>query len=149
MVIHMLNEDHWELFPHEADMGIRGIGSTLEKAFEMAAMALTATITDVDKVDAHVVKQIECTSEDYDLLFYDWLNAIIYEMDCESLLFSQFEVVIVQLSDNLWQLTGRIGGEPINIAKHEPAVEIKGATFSELNVYQKNNQWIAQCIIDI
>jgi SHS2 domain-containing protein len=26
----------WELFPHEADMGVRGVGSSKEEAFEQA-----------------------------------------------------------------------------------------------------------------
>ena len=36
----------WEHFPHEADIGIRGIGSTREEAFEQAALALTAVTAD-------------------------------------------------------------------------------------------------------
>jgi SHS2 domain-containing protein len=37
---------HWEHFAHEADMGIRGIAPTLEQAFEQAALAMTAVVTD-------------------------------------------------------------------------------------------------------
>lgn len=36
----------WEHFSHEADIGIRGTGSTLAEAFEMAGRALTAVVTD-------------------------------------------------------------------------------------------------------
>ena len=36
----------WEHFPHQADMGVRGIGPTKEAAFEGAALVLTAVITD-------------------------------------------------------------------------------------------------------
>jgi len=34
---------HWEHFPHEADVGIRGFGATLAEAFEQAALAMSAT----------------------------------------------------------------------------------------------------------
>jgi hypothetical protein len=37
---------YWEHFSHDADIGIRGIGATKEKAFEQAAIALTSVITD-------------------------------------------------------------------------------------------------------
>ena len=37
----------WEHFPHQADIGVRGIGSTKEAAFERAAQAVTAVITDL------------------------------------------------------------------------------------------------------
>src|SRR5690606_28024908 len=37
----------WEHFAHDADMGVRGVGSTLAEAFEQGALALTALITDL------------------------------------------------------------------------------------------------------
>src|SRR3972149_8529533 len=36
----------WEHFPHIADIGVRGIGATRAQAFEQAALAMTAGITD-------------------------------------------------------------------------------------------------------
>ena len=36
----------WEHFPHEADIGVRGRGMSAATAFEQAALALTAVITD-------------------------------------------------------------------------------------------------------
>lgn len=44
-------EAHWEHFPHEADMGVRGIGSTKAQAFEQAALALTHVIVDPSLVN--------------------------------------------------------------------------------------------------
>ena len=40
-------QPNWEHFPHEADIDVRGIGSTKEATFENAAQALTAVITDL------------------------------------------------------------------------------------------------------
>ena len=36
---------HWEHFPHEADIGIRGFGATPAEAFEQAALAMSAAAT--------------------------------------------------------------------------------------------------------
>ncbi len=36
----------WEHFPHGADIGVRGFGATREQAFEQAAVALSAVITE-------------------------------------------------------------------------------------------------------
>jgi len=36
---------HAELFPHGADIGVRGVGPTRASAFEQAALALTSAIT--------------------------------------------------------------------------------------------------------
>ncbi|HSQ52373.1 MAG TPA: archease [Nitrospiraceae bacterium] len=43
-------QPHEEHVPHQADIGVRGIGSTKEAAFERAAQAMTAVITDPESV---------------------------------------------------------------------------------------------------
>jgi len=45
-----MNKKRWEHFPHEADMGVRGIGNSKEEAFEQAAIAMSAVITDPAKM---------------------------------------------------------------------------------------------------
>jgi len=140
-----MNNEHWEHFPHEADMGVRGVGATVEKAFEQAALAMTAVITDPAKVAASETIEIACQAPDDELLFVDWLNALIYEMATRKLLFSRFEVHI-----NEHYLTARAWGEPLNPEKHQPAVEIKGATYTALRVAREaNGEWMAQCVVDV
>jgi len=36
-----MSEKRWEHFEHDADVGLRGVGPTLEAAFEEATRALT------------------------------------------------------------------------------------------------------------
>lgn len=134
----------WELFSHEADMGIRGIGPTLVDAFEMAAIALTAVVTDPQLVKSQTEININCTAPDREILFLDWINAIIYQMDTRQMLFSQFQI---DIKDNT--LAAIIKGEPVDRVKHQPAVDVKGATFTALRVIQENNIWIAQCVVDV
>lgn len=42
----------WETFPHEADVGVRGLGNTLAESFAGATTALTSVICDPQKVGA-------------------------------------------------------------------------------------------------
>lgn len=47
-------------------------------------------------------------------------------------------------------LTGLGWGEPLDRARHRPAVEIKGATYTELHVRQDaDGTWHAQCVVDV
>jgi len=135
---------HWEHFEHKADIGVRGIGNTLAEAFEQAALAMSAIVTDLSYIDPKQTIDVACEDPDQELLLVDWLNALIFETATRKMLFSRFEV---NIEDG--QLTARIWGEPINIARHQPAVEIKGATYTELKVYQEQGQWVAQCIVDV
>lgn len=64
----------WELFEHGADIGIRRIAPTLHQAFEQAAMALTAVITNPDQVSAVKTVSIRCQAPDNELLLLDWIR---------------------------------------------------------------------------
>ena len=86
---------------------------------------------------------------DETLLFVDWLNAIVYEMATTRRLFSRFDVTIDRTPDGL-HLSGTADGEPVDVARHHPAVEVKGATHTELRVGPLDTGgWIAQCIVDV
>lgn len=135
---------HWEHFLHIADIGVRGYGANKEEAFEQAALAMTAVITDPAAISPKRRLDVDCEAPDDELLFVDWLNAIIYEMAVRKMLFSRFHVQLTGL-----RLKGTIEGEKIDHAKHKPAVEVKGATYTALRVYQTKNIWIAQCVVDV
>ena len=136
---------HWEHFPHEADMGVRGIGASREQAFEQAALALTSVIADLDKVAAREPVEIRCEAPDDELLFVDWLNSLVYEMATRHMLFSRY---VVHLDGT--RLTATAWGEPIDRTRHQPAVEVKGATYTGLRVAQAaDGHWVAECIVDV
>lgn len=136
---------HWEHFSHQADIGVRGLGETVSEAFEQAALALTAVITDLASVTPAQTVTVECDNPDRELLLVDWLNAIVYEMATRSMLFSRYEI---QLADN--HLTATLHGEAVDVKRHQPAVEVKGATYTELKVKQRaDGLWLAQCVVDV
>lgn len=59
-----MNPPRWEHFPHDTDIGIRGIGNKLNEAFEQAALAMTAAVTDLQWVKASEVVTITCQAPD-------------------------------------------------------------------------------------
>jgi SHS2 domain-containing protein len=135
----------WRHFQHMADIGVHGFGATLAEAFEQAALAMTAVITDPATVRQESVVEVACSAPDHELLLVDWLNAWVYEMATRNMLFSRFQVT---LADDA--LHGLGWGEALNRARHQPAVEIKGATYTELRVWQDEaTTWHAQCVVDV
>jgi tRNA nucleotidyltransferase (CCA-adding enzyme) len=136
----------WEHFEHRADMGIRGIGPDMAEAFAQAALAMTAIITDPAGIRAERSIRLECREPDPELLFIDWLNRVIFEMATRVMLFNRFDV---HISDP-GELQAEIHGEPVDRSRHAPAVEIKGASFTELVVRQRpDGLWVAQCVVDV
>ncbi len=140
-----MTEARWELYSHPSDIGVRGVGPTREEAFAQAALALTSVITELGKVQAKEAVEIECKEDDQELLFLCWLSSLLYEMDTRGMLFSRFEVEAVEGG-----IKARAWGEPVDVARHEPAVEVKAATYGDLKVEQDGSGgWIAQCIVDV
>jgi tRNA nucleotidyltransferase (CCA-adding enzyme) len=136
----------WEHFEHRADIGVRGYGADLADAFAAAGQALTAIVTDPARVRPEVTLKVHCDEADPELLFIDWLNLVIYEMAVRRMLFSEFAVTI----DPGGRLRATMRGEALDRSRHEPAVEIKGATFTALDVHQcQDGSWIAQCVVDV
>lgn len=141
----MAAEDHWEHFSHGADIGVRGWGSTPAAAFEQAAVALAAAVADLGSIRLEEQVDIHCEAPSLDILLVDWLNALIYEMSTRSMLFGEFRARI----DGL-ELQGTACGERVDRERHQPVVEPKGATFTELCVRRDDEgRWVAQCIVDV
>jgi tRNA nucleotidyltransferase (CCA-adding enzyme) len=135
----------WEHFAHGSDVGVRGVGPSKEEAFEQAALALTAVIADLQAVEPKEEVEITCEAPDDELLLVDWLNALVYEMATRKLLFGRFRVQL-----NGHRLDGRARGERIDVARHQPAVEVKGATLTCLRVGREaDGSWAAQCVVDV
>jgi tRNA nucleotidyltransferase (CCA-adding enzyme) len=140
-----MSKTHWEHYSHPADIGIRGFGPSKEEAFAQAALALTAIVTDLQKIEPKQQVEISCQDQDDEFLFVDWLNAIIYEMATQQMLFSRFEVSVENE-----RLSASAFGEKIDVKKHSPAVEVKAATYTDLKVRQnKNGNWVVQCVVDV
>jgi SHS2 domain-containing protein len=89
--------------------------------------------------------EIYAEAPDSEALLVDWLNALVYEMAVRRMVFGRFDVRIdgTALQATAW-------GEPVDRERHRPAVEVKGATYTELKVYRDaSGAWIAQCVVDV
>lgn len=135
----------WEHFPHGADIGVRGYGATQADAFAQAATALCAIVTEPRNVAEREGVDVSCAAPDAELLLVGWLNALIYEAATRRMCFARFDV---RIADG--RLQRRAWGEPLDVTRHEPAVEPKGATYTALHVAREpTGRWVAQCVVDV
>ena len=135
----------WNHFVHDADIGLEGRGPSLAAAFEQTALALTAVITDPGRVEERQAVDIQCEALDPELLLVDWVNALIYEMAIGRMLFARFSVIIED-----GRLRATAWGEGLDPHRHQPAVEVKGATYTALSVTKgKSGTWTARCVVDV
>jgi SHS2 domain-containing protein len=134
----------FETFAHDADIGVRGRGATLAEAFANAGRALTAVVTDLASVREVLSVEVSCEADDAELLLFDWLNALVFEMATRRVLFARYDVEVEGAA-----LSARAFGEPVEVARHHPAVEVKGATWTGMRVAREGASWVAECVVDV
>jgi SHS2 domain-containing protein len=139
----------WEHFEHGADVGVRGRGNSPERAFEGAACALFALLAeDLAAVQLSVEEPVACEAANLEELLVAFLNELLYLFDSRHVVFGRFEVAIEQTSRDV-HLTGTARGEPFDPERHDFTVLPKGATFTALEVARRDDEWIAQCVVDV
>jgi tRNA nucleotidyltransferase (CCA-adding enzyme) len=140
----MLGLPAFETFGHDADIGVRGRGATLAEAFANVGRALTSVVTDPARVRETISAAIACQADDPESLLFDWLNALVFEMATRWLVFARYEVGIDE-----GRLRATAFGEPVEVERHQPAVEVKGATWTGLRVAREGELWVAECVVDV
>ncbi|RKG65709.1 archease [Corallococcus sp. CA054B] len=135
---------HWEHFTREELLGVRGVGRSMEQAFEMAALGLCALVTDPRSVEAHEELEVACQSADHEQLLADWLRAVVGAMAGRHL---RFQCFVVRL-DGL-NLFGHGFGERAGQARHGTHVAVTGASFTDVSVRQgTEGVWTAEALVD-
>jgi len=136
---------NWSHFSHGADIGLEGTGPSVNAVFEQVAMAMTGVVTDPVLVRPARKIAIHCEAPDIELLLVEWLNALVFEMATRGMLFGRFKVRVEEGG-----LDGVAWGESVSRRRHQPAVEIKGATYTALSVRRRDDgTWIARCVVDV
>jgi protein archease len=130
-------------FEHGADVGIVGRGATMEQAFEDAARATFAIMTNLDAVHPIETVNLELEEADNELALVRWLNLLLGLARERGLALSRFHL---ERDGVRWR--GTASGEPWRAAL-ERGVEVKGATLTMLEVKKTAGGWEARCIVDV
>jgi SHS2 domain-containing protein len=135
--------ERYSYFDHDADVGIVGRGALLEEAFEAAAAAVFARMTDLSAVRAIESVRIEFEEADVELALVRWLNLLLGVARERALMFSAFRL---ERDGVVWR--GLASGEAWR-TNQERGVEVKGATLTMLKVEHTAAGWEARCVVDV
>jgi SHS2 domain-containing protein len=135
----------YETFEHTADLGLRVRAADLNTLFAEAGRGFfSIVVEDLDAVRPvqHRAFEIAGTSRDY--LLFDWLNELLFVFETDRLALAEFEVRVTEFG-----LTATARGEPLDLARHRVAREIKAITYHQLKVEKTSDGWLAEVIVDI
>lgn len=130
-------------FEHGADVGIFGRGASPELAFQQAARAMFALMTETGRVAAKESVAFEFDEPDLELALVTWLNGLLSHAADRGLALAHFAL---ERADSHWK--GRAWGEPWRPGL-ERGTGVKGATLTMLSVANAGGAWDARCVVDV
>ncbi|GIX28660.1 archease [Pelomicrobium sp. G1] len=133
----------YDYFEHDADIGVIGRGRTVTEAFEAAARAMFAIMTDLAQVGQALTVQVEFEEPDVELALVTWLNRLLGAAREHGAVFSRFSL---ERRGDRW--VGEASGEAWT-SRMERGVEVKGATLTMLSVRERDGEWEARCVVDV
>ena len=119
----------YETLEHTADILVRCTGNTLEECFESAAYALFDQMVDASKAERKMKFHVETEKEDIEDRLYSFLSELLFIMDSESVVMSEFKVTF-----SGEKLFCEAYGEKLDPSKHRPRTEIKAITYHMMHI---------------
>jgi SHS2 domain-containing protein len=139
-----LPEHHIEEIEHTADWAIRVRARELPGVFIGAARGMFGLLTDLSQVAAGRRFEIDLQAIDVETLLIDWLNELLYLGEREGLVFCDFDVHDLAVSDGA-RLRAQVGGSrPGELLK-----TIKAATFSGLAIQRDEEGFQVDLVFDV
>jgi len=128
-----------------ADVAFVAYGNDLNELFANAALAMFNVMVETKNVERKVERRISVSGDDLVSLLFNWLNELLFYVDAENLVFSEFNVSV---DTERFTLTAACRGEQIS-AKHEVKTHVKAATMHRMKIEKKQGRWEATVILDI
>lgn len=138
---------NFEYFDTTADIGIKVISNDLTEAFKNSALATLNLITDIDKIETKISKEIKIISEDEYGLLYDWVTELLILLDSENFIASEYDISITE--DDEYILQGKITGDLYDTSIYNYKTEVKAITYHEMNIEKNENKTKIKFIVDL
>ena len=142
-------EGKFEFLEHTADVYVRAHGTTMQEAYENAALAMFETITKTSKVLPKQEETITVEAEDQYALLYNWLEALLVNSETKGMLYSKFEIADWEETADSFKFTAKIWGQKFNPKKHLQKVAVKAVTYHLMVVIREKEKAVLEFILDI
>ncbi|HET6580503.1 MAG TPA: archease [Methanoregula sp.] len=133
----------FEEIPHTADVKIHASAPTLEELFSETFKALMQVMYGTSR-HGGTTREIRIESTDTESLLADFLSEVLFVSEVEGLVFSEAGIRINGLS-----LVAELDGEPFDPARHSGGTEVKGISYSGLDILHDANGYMLDIIFDV
>jgi protein archease len=132
-----------------ADIAFEATGRDLPELFRSAADAtMNVMIDNLVSIQPRQTRRIELSSDQLDMLLFDFLQELIYFKDAERLLLRVRDADIDKRGESYF-LTADAAGEPLDTVRHHQRADVKAVTLHNFSVTKQNGRWKARVLLDI
>ncbi len=136
----------YETFEHTADIGIRGAGGSFPEAFSEAARCVFSIMAELSSFRRDIERPFNCSAKSREELLVQFINKLLYESAVHHCIW--FDFIIEEWNET--HLKGLTRGWKIKTNQNAVfKTEVKAATYHQLKVYEKNNIFFAECVVDV
>lgn len=139
----------YEVLDHVSDAYIEAYGSSMEEAFENAALGMFDVMTDVSQVGRAIRDEFKVEAEDERSLLHRWLSTLHLRFEMEGVIYGSFKVHGIAKEAGIFRLTAEAYGEPFNPTRHPPKTEVKAVTRHRMDVVESNGRWVVRFLLDL
>lgn len=132
----------YKFIEHTADVKFEAYGKSLEEAFSNSAEAMIKSITE-DQIKKVLEKSFEVEGNDYESLFYEFLEEILFIFESENLIFSGIKEIKIN-AFNLKCVAYFDYSKNYDFFSH-----VKAVTYNEMNIEKDNGHWILKAVLDV
>jgi SHS2 domain-containing protein len=129
--------------PHTADVKIHASAPTLETLFSETFKALMQVMYGTDR-DGTTIREIRIESTDNESLLADFLSEVLFVSEVEGLVFSD-----ARISIHGYSLVAKLRGELFDPRRHSAGSEVKGISYSGLEIMHDTNGYNLDIIFDV
>jgi len=136
----------YQILSHTADLKIKAWGKDLKEIFVNLALGIASQQLGEEARKEKSFKngqKIELTAPDLESLLVDWLNEVLYLSEKNNCVYLGFKVLKFQKNPPFIEAV--IFGQPIKTKN----IEIKAATYHDLEIKKINNHWEGVVVLDI
>ena len=132
-----------------ADIAFEATGRDLAELFSDAADAtMNVMIDNLDAIEPRETRNIDLSSEEIDMLLFDFLQELIFLKDAHRLLLRARNIRIDQKAE-IFFLKAEAFGEPLDAARHHQRADVKAVTLHGFSVEKQEGGWKARVLLDI
>ncbi len=135
-----MTQKPYKILEHPADFEVEVFGKNKELLFENAMQALAEGLRP-EKKDEKAEEKIRILSEDAEALLVDFLNEVNYLSEVKREVYTH--VHFSKFEDN--ELVGKIYGWKVR----RFGLQVKAATFHDLELEKRGKRWRAKILFDI